>query len=131
MLPSRSWVSISKTYASSKDKAIESKWNVVAADVLNSISLLPQLTCNTATIKINLKQNLQCKSSALSMNVRTSKAMGQQSDQFITAVYKQEGTTFDVTQENDIIVDLGNKQNTSNNVPEDLTADTDSCKVIH
>lgn len=39
------------------------------------------------TIKINLKQNLQCKSYALSMNVRPSKVMEQQSDFFKDGAY--------------------------------------------
>lgn len=41
-----------------------------------------------------------------------------------------EGSTFDETWENDITVDLANKHIISENVPEDLTAASDTCKVI-
>ena len=37
--------------------------------------MLPQLTCETGTIKVNLKRKLQYKSSALSLNIRPCKVV--------------------------------------------------------
>ena len=42
----------------------------VPADVTHTVSILPRLQNQTATIKVNLKQMLKFKSSALSLNVR-------------------------------------------------------------
>ena len=50
--------------------------NYVHADVTNSVSLLPRLPNELAcTIKVNLKRKLQCKSSALPLNVRPHKVV--------------------------------------------------------
>ena len=67
----------------------------VAADVRTSISLLPRLPTQTATIKVNLKRKLQYKSSALSLNVRPSMVM--QAAQWLvrnSALYREEGVNF-------------------------------------
>ena len=64
----------------------------VAADVTTSISLLPWLPTQTATIKVNLKRKLQYKSSASSLNVRPSMVM--QAAQWLvrnSALYREEG----------------------------------------
>ena len=64
----------------------------VAADVTTSISLLPRLPTQTATIKVNLKRKLQYKSSALSLNVRPSMVI--QAAQWLvrnSALYREEG----------------------------------------
>lgn len=47
----------------------------VPADVGNSVSLLPRLPYETATIKVNLKRRLQYKSNALSLTVRPNKVV--------------------------------------------------------
>lgn len=47
----------------------------VPADVSNTVSMLPQLPNETATIKVNLKRRLQYKSSALSLTVRPNKVV--------------------------------------------------------
>ena len=41
----------------------------------NTVTMLPQLHSQTATIKVNLKHKLQYKSSALSLNVRPDKVV--------------------------------------------------------
>ena len=45
----------------------------VPTDVTNTVNILPRLTVQTGTIKVELKKRLQCKSSALSLNVRPHK----------------------------------------------------------
>ena len=54
-------IGISKDYDATKRKTVEITGNVVnvAADVTISISLLPLLPTQTATIKVNLKRKLQ------------------------------------------------------------------------
>ena len=47
----------------------------VPADVTNSVSLLPRLPKEAYTLKVNLKRELQYKSSALSLNVRPHKVV--------------------------------------------------------
>ena len=47
----------------------------VPADVTHTVTMLPQLHSQTATIKVNLKHKLQYKSSALSLNVRPDKVV--------------------------------------------------------
>ena len=45
----------------------------VPADVASTVSMLPRLPSEAATIKVNLKRKLQYKSSALPLNVRPRK----------------------------------------------------------
>ena len=47
----------------------------VPADVSNTVNMLPRLSHETVTIKVQLKRRLQYKSSALSLNVRPNKVM--------------------------------------------------------
>lgn len=68
----------------------------VAADVTFSISLLPRLPTQTATVKVNLKRKLQYKSSALSLNVRPSMVL--QASQWLvrnSALHREEWINFD------------------------------------
>ena len=47
----------------------------VSADVSHAVSMPPRLPDETGTIKVNLKRRLQCKSSALSLNIRPHKVV--------------------------------------------------------
>ena len=47
----------------------------VPANVATTVRMLPRLPNQTATIKLNLKRNLQYKSSAMSLNVRPDKVV--------------------------------------------------------
>ena len=47
----------------------------VPADVNNTVNMLPRLSHETGTIKVQLKRRLQYKSSALSLNIRPHKVM--------------------------------------------------------
>ena len=64
----------------------------VPADVTNSVSLLPRLPKEACTLKVNLKRELQYKSSALSLNVRPHKVV--QTAKWLinnSVLYKEEG----------------------------------------
>ena len=65
---------------------------IVPADVASTVSMLPRLPSEAATIKVNLKRKLQYKSSALSLNVRPHKVV-QAADWFMrnSSLYKDEG----------------------------------------
>ena len=64
----------------------------VPADVASTVSMLPRLPSEAATIKVNLKRKLQYKSSALSLNVRPHKVV-QEADWLMrnSNLYKDEG----------------------------------------
>ena len=47
----------------------------VPADVNSTVNMLPRLSDETGTIKVQLKRRLQYKSSALSLNIRPNKVM--------------------------------------------------------
>ena len=66
----------------------------VPADVASTVTMLPQLPSETATIKVNLKRKLQYKSSALSLNVRPHKVV-QEADWLMrdSSLYKDEDKT--------------------------------------
>jgi hypothetical protein len=49
--------------------------NYVPEDVNNTVNMLPRLSHETGTIKVQLKRRLQYKSSALSLNIRPHKVM--------------------------------------------------------
>ena len=68
----------------------------VPANVTCTLTMLPQVPSQTATIKINLKRKLQYKSSALSSNVRPHKVV-QGTKWLITnsSLYRDEGIVFD------------------------------------
>ena len=64
----------------------------VPADVTNTVSMLTRLPSETGTIKVNLKRNLQYKSSAMPFNVRPHKIV--QTAHWLTSnndLYKDEG----------------------------------------
>ena len=64
----------------------------VPADVNSTVNMLPRLPHESGTIKVQLKRRLQCKSTALSLNVRSHKVL--QAATWLanmSALYKQEG----------------------------------------
>ena len=68
----------------------------VPADVINTVSMLPRLPQETATIKVQLKRRLQYKSSALSLNVRPNKVIQAAAWLANTSdLYREHGITFD------------------------------------
>ena len=68
----------------------------VPADVNNTVSMLPRLSHDTGTIKVQLKRRLQYKSSALSLNIRPNKVMQAAIWLVNTSnLYQDEGITID------------------------------------
>jgi hypothetical protein len=70
----------------------------VPADVNNTVNMLPRLSHETGTIKVQLKRRLQYKSSALSLNIRPHKVM--QADAWLintSSLYQEHGITLDQT----------------------------------
>ena len=60
----------------------------------HTVSILPRLQSQTATIKVNLKRKLQYKSSALSLNIRPHKVV-QAAKWTNSSLYRDEGIVFD------------------------------------
>ena len=60
-----------------RGKQLKINGNVVnvPADVINTVNILSRLPEQTGTIKVQLKHMLQCKSSALSLNIRPHKVL--------------------------------------------------------
>ena len=75
---------------------IHGNFNNVPADVTSTVTILPDLQCQTGTIKVNLKRKLQYKSSAMSLNVRPCKVL-QAGNGLMTnsSLYKDEAVIFD------------------------------------
>ena len=68
----------------------------VPADVCDTINMLPRLPQDSGTIKVQLKRQLQYKSSALSLNVRPNKIMQAAAWLVHTSnLYRHQGITFD------------------------------------
>ncbi|CAB4041576.1 Hypothetical predicted protein, partial [Paramuricea clavata] len=70
----------------------------VPADVNNTVNMLPRLSHETGTIKVQLKQRLQYKRSALSLNIRPRKVM--QAAAWLvntSSLYQEQGITLDQT----------------------------------
>ena len=68
----------------------------VSADVCETINMLPRLPQNNGTIKVQLKCQLQYKSSTLSLNVRPNKVMQAAAWLVNTSdLYRDQGVTFD------------------------------------
>ena len=70
----------------------------VPADVNNTVNMLPRLSHETGTIKVQLKRRLQYKSSALSLNIRPHKVM--QAAAWLvntSSLYQEQGITLDQT----------------------------------
>ncbi len=66
----------------------------VPADVSNTVNMLPRLSNETGTIKVNLKRKLRYKSSALSLNIRPNKVA--EAAKWLVSngnLYKDEGIT--------------------------------------
>ena len=72
--------------------------NYVPADVNNTVNMLPRLSHETGTIKVQLNRRLQYKSSALSLNIRPHKVM--QAAAWLvntSSLYQEQGITIDQT----------------------------------
>jgi hypothetical protein len=70
----------------------------VPADVNNTVNMLPRLSHETGTIKVQLKRRLQYKSSALSLNIRPHKVMQAAAWLINTSsLYQEQGITLDQT----------------------------------
>lgn len=91
----------------------------VPADVTHTVSILPRLQNQTATIKVNLKRMLKYKSSALSLNVRPYKVL-QAANWLIThsSLYRDEGIVL-----NDDWINQYNKA-VNDEINENLESDT-------
>ena len=87
----------------------------VPADVTHTVSMLPRLPSQNATIKINLKRKLQYKSSALSLNVRPYKVI--QAAQWLISnsnLYRDEGIVFNNDWMNNFNVNIDQSQTDDN-----------------
>ena len=103
----------------------------VPADVTNTVSMLPRLSSEAGTIKINLKRKLQYKSSAISLNVRPHKvikaALWLMNN---THLYKDEGIVFNNEWSNKFIAEIQGNESCDNLLEEQLTTtDKISCNV--
>ncbi len=87
-----------KIFQAPRGRQLKITGNVVnvPADVTNTVIMLPRLSHETGTIKVQLKRRLQYKSSALSLNVRLNKVMQAASWLVNTsALYQEQGITLD------------------------------------
>ena len=103
----------------------------VPTDVTNSVSLLPRLPIKA--IKVNLKRKLQCKSSALSLNVRPHEVV-QAAKWPITnsALYKEEGIALCENWQNYQESDFGNSVHDKREChPQVEASNTDSETLKH
>ena len=84
----------------------------VPADVASTVSMLPWLPSEAATIKVNLKRKLQYKSSALSLNVRPHKVV--QAANWLmrnSSLYKDEGIVINSQWANQYNKEIEQEQN--------------------
>lgn len=87
----------------------------VPADVSHTVTMLPRLHSQTATIKVNLKRKLQYKSSALSLNVRPDKVV--QAAKWLmsnSTLYKDEKILFNEDWANTYVTEVAQVQNDDN-----------------
>lgn len=87
----------------------------VPADVSHTVTMLPRLHSQTATIKVNLKRKLQYKSSALSLNVRPDKVV--QAAKWLmsnSTLYKDEKILFNEDWANTYVTEVAQLQNDDN-----------------
>ena len=87
----------------------------VPADVAHTVTMLPRLHSQTATIKVNLKRKLQYKSSALSLNVRPDKVV--QAAKWLMSnsrLYKDEGIVFNEDWANSYVTEVAQLENDDN-----------------
>ena len=94
----------------------------VPADVSNTVNMLPRLSHETGTIKVQLKRRLQYKSSALSLNIRPHKVM--QAAAWLvntSSLYQEQGITLDENWMTTIEpgTDLDNHNNENSNSSDD------------
>ena len=92
------WLAFQKIFQAPRGGQLKITGNVVnvPADVSSTVTMLPRLSDETGTIKVQLKRKLQYKSSALSLNIRPHKVM--QAAAWLTSsscLYQDEGITID------------------------------------
>ena len=109
----------------------------VPADIINTVSMLPRLTDDIGTIKVNLKRRLQYKSSGLFLNVKPHKAV--QAANWLannSSLYREEGITFNqnwLEHDSNVIipVDTEQHQEQSQNMDCDASNITKTQVVTH
>ena len=87
----------------------------VPADVAHTVTMLPRLHSETATIKVNLKRKLQYKSSALSLNVRPDKVV--EAAKWLmsnSTLYKDEGIVINEDWANTYVTEVAQLENDDN-----------------
>ena len=87
----------------------------VPADVAHTITMLPRLHSETATIKVNLKRKLQYKSSVLSLNVRPDKVV--EAAKWLmsnSTLYKDEGIVINEDWANTYVTEVAQLENDDN-----------------
>ena len=87
-----------KIFQAPRGRQLKITGNVVnvPADVTSTVNMLPRLSHETGTIKVQLKRRLQYKSSALSLNVRPNKVMQAAAWLVNTSLlYQEQGITLD------------------------------------
>ena len=92
------WLSFQKIFQGARGGQLKITGNVVnvPADVNSIVNMLPRLSDESGTIKVQLKQRLQYKSSALSLNIRPHKVMQAAAWLVNTSpLYEHEGITID------------------------------------
>ena len=97
----------------------------VPADVTHTVSILPRLQNQTATIKVNLKRMLKYKSSALSLNVRPYKVF-EAANWLISHnnLYKDEGIVLNNDWINQHSQDANDVNNDNSNLQQDTIDET-------
>ena len=115
-----------KIYQAPRGGQLKINGNVVnvPADVSNTVNMLPRLSSETHTIKIQLKRRLQYKSSALSLNIRPLKVM-QAASWLVnnSSLYQEQGITLRQNWITSIEPDtvFHNNENSSNSVNETIS----------
>ena len=105
----------------------------VPADVTHTVSILPRLQNQTATIKVNLKRKLKYKSSALSLNVRPYKVF-EAANWLISHsnLYKDEGIVLNNDWINQHSQDANDVNNDNSYLQQDTIDETsDNEEIIH
>ena len=105
----------------------------VPADVTHTVSILPRLQNQTATIKVNLKRMLKYNSSALSLNVRPYKVF--EAANWLMShsnLYKDEGIVLNNDWINQHSQDANDVNNDNSNLQQDTIDETsDTEEIIH
>ena len=111
-------IAFQKLMQAPRRKQFKLQGNVVnvPADVTNTVTMLPRLPTETATIKVNLKRKLQFKSSALPLNVRPHKVIKAAHWLMTNSdLYKEEGIVFYQDWENKYYNEISQDQNGNGN----------------